>query len=108
MFSEALGTEAVKALRVTCCRASLPARRGLISGSPRNRERKVHGQSSGYSEDNKQVLSVTLEGEALVSAWLRHEGHSCGGQLVLETGDAYSDGGRYDKLPSYSFPDGGT
>ena len=56
------------------------------------------------SEDNKYVLSATLEGEALDRAWLRHEELSRGGQLVLEMGDSPSDWGRDDKPPSVSSP----
>jgi putative alpha-1,2-mannosidase len=45
------------------------------------------------SEDNKYVLSATLDGEALDRPWLRHEELSRGGQLVLEMSDRPSGWG---------------
>jgi putative alpha-1,2-mannosidase len=57
------------------------------------------------SEDNKYVLSATLDGEALDRSWLRHEEIARGGQLVLEMGDSPSGWGRDDSPPSVSSPD---
>jgi putative alpha-1,2-mannosidase len=59
------------------------------------------------SEDNKYVLSATLDGEALDRTWLRHEELSRGGQLVLEMGDSPSDWGQDDRAPSVSSPEVG-
>ena len=59
------------------------------------------------SEENKYVLSATLDGESLDRAWLYHEELSRGGQLVLEMGNSPSDWGRDDRPPSVSSPEGG-
>ncbi|MBA3472181.1 MAG: glycoside hydrolase family 92 protein [Rubrobacter sp.] len=56
------------------------------------------------SEDNKYVLSATLDGEALDRAWLRHEEIARRGQLILQMGDEPSDWERDDRPPSVSSP----
>ena len=57
------------------------------------------------SENNKYVLSATLDGEALDRAWLHHEELFRGGRLVLEMGDNPSNWGGSDRPPSVSSPD---
>ncbi len=57
------------------------------------------------SEDNKYVLSATLDGEALDRAWLHHEELFRGGRLVLEMGDNPLNWGGSDRPPSVSSPD---
>jgi putative alpha-1,2-mannosidase len=58
-------------------------------------------------EDNKYVLSVSLDGEALDRAWLHHEELSRSGQLRIEMGASPSYWERDDRPPSVSPPEGG-
>jgi putative alpha-1,2-mannosidase len=59
------------------------------------------------SEDNKYVLSATLDGAARGSSLPLRRVTICGGQLVLEVGDSPSDWGQNDRPPSVSSPEVG-